>query len=154
MYSGIRDTFRERLWELRLFLETQLSLRGVPPLASHLLCFLAGSLLFEADKDHRIPADILIPWSQSKVEGSFHLESRLLLAPKDKLCRLAPDVFKIWRGDEGNTSQSLFLKVPKAKAKPDLIGKILMPGVRLLAFDSNLKPCDLDRSHGLPTLVP
>jgi len=107
MFSRARDALGRRF--------TNLSLRvrcwNLPPVATHLACFLLGTLLFEPDSSGRVPPGILVPWTTAKVEGGIQATAEYALISGAKHCLLLTETVKLWRAEE----KKLFVLVGKSR---------------------------------------
>lgn len=107
MYYRARELIKRRLQRFAL----RIKCWNLPPVATHLACFLLGTLLFEADGAGRVPSGILVPWSRARVEGGLHVTQEYELRDARRDCRLIPESFKIWQAEP----KKIFVIVAKTR---------------------------------------
>lgn len=129
MYRRACELVRERFGQiaLRMNEDSIFSLGRLPAVATHLGCFLAGSLLFEPDSRGVAPPEILIPLSGMKIEGGIHIGSVYRIVSDAKPCRLFAEDFRLWRPEE----KKVFLRVKPKKLAAEVMASLHGSEVRI-----------------------
>lgn len=144
MFDRAKEFFREQKLKIRLRLKYQLQISNLPPLATHLGCFLIGTLLFEPDSKGKVPSDILVPWSVQKIEGTVQIARDYQLVSKDSRCVLSPLAFRLFHPEE----KKVFVIVPKAKQWQEISPLWQKEDTRLMQKDLiRHPPCPKSRSN-------
>lgn len=107
MYRRTKDFIGRRFSKIKL----QLSIKNLPPVATHLACFLMGTLLFEPDSSGRVPPGILVPWTSAKVEGGVGMAREYALIDGERHCLLLASNFRMWEAEE----KKVFVLVAKTR---------------------------------------
>lgn len=136
MYRRTLDSIRAGLCKLRLRVKYQIGFANLPAVATHLACFLAGSLLFEPDKRGKVPAEMLVPWSMNRLVGAFQIASEYQIVSESRACLLSAESFRLWRPE----SQRIFVILPKPKQWAELAGFLQRGDTRLYRKDKLTKP--------------
>lgn len=136
MYRRTIDFIRDRLCQLKLRVKYQIGFRNLPALATHLVCFLGGTLLFEPDTRGKVPAEILVPWPLSKVSGGVQIAGDYLLVSESRDCLLFAESFRLWRPEE----KRLFLILPKPKKWVEVAQVLQKSDTRLYRSETTKKP--------------
>ncbi len=138
MYHRAREFIRDRIEEVYLRIGETFHIAQLPPLATHLLCFVGGSLLFEADSSGKIPEDILIPWNKARIEGGLHADRHYGLFSVRGACALSPESVKLFKPE----GQMIYVRVTRGKAATETIAMLQKSDTRLYRKDKNDKlPC-------------
>lgn len=144
MFSRVKEFFRERAYRASLQLKYRLGFAGIPAVATHLGCFLVGTLLFEPDTAGRVPSQMLVPWELSRVVGEVLVAREYQLVSKSANCLLSPASFRLFQPEE----KKVFIIVPKVKQWIDLSGEWQKADTQLLRKDLvKESPCQKSRSH-------
>lgn len=107
MYHRSRQALRRRFQNIAL----RIKCWNLPPVATHLACFLAGTLLFEPDGSGKVPQGILVPWPAPRIEGGVHVTEEFNLIDPIRQCLLLPQTFRIWQAEQ----KKVFVIVPRTR---------------------------------------
>ena len=107
MYNRARKAIAKRFHELSL----RVRCWNLPPVATHLACFLMGTLLFQPDTAGRLPPGVLLPWPVQKILGGVQASQDYSLVSRTKHCLMLPQSFRLWQTGENK----VFAIVPKIK---------------------------------------
>jgi hypothetical protein len=110
----------------------RLSIKNLPPVATHLACFLMGTLLFEPDSSGRVPPGILVPWASSKVQGGVGMARDYALIDGERRCLMLATNFKLWEAEE----KKIFILVPKTRLLTETLNALQKSEARLLRLNS------------------
>ncbi len=116
MYHRSRKALTRRLQHIAL----RVKCFNLPPVATHLACFLAGTLLFEPDGSGKVPSGVLVPWSAGKIEGSVRSTEEYQLIDRDQHCLLMPQSYRVWQADP----KKVFVIVPKNRLLAESMGSL------------------------------
>ena len=135
MYYRTKRAFSRGLQELTL----RVRCWNLPPVATHLGCFLLGTLLFEPDHKGQLPRGILIPWTLQRIKGGLHFAADYSLISAHKNCLLSPETFKVWEAEE----KKLYILINRSKKIDETISLILKPDSELsVKSAANLIHCE------------
>ncbi len=140
MYRRTKDFITRRCRDLSV----RLSYWNLPPLATHIACFLLGTLVFEPNRQGLVPhRGILVPWSEQRLKGGLHFAADYSLVSSRKNCLMAPDTLKIWQAEE----KKLFVILPKDK-KAEETFTALSKSEAVLALKTNERYPLCERASG------
>ncbi len=117
MFNRTREVVSERFRNFALQLKYRLGFGTLPAVATHLGCFLMGTLLFEPDSRGKVPNETLVPLSLSRVAGGVKVGEVYEALSISRGCVLSDESFKLWWPED----KRLFAVVGKMKAKSEFI---------------------------------
>lgn len=107
MYRRTRMALARRFQNVAL----RVSCWNLPPVATHLACFLAGTLLFEPDSSGKVPPGILMPWTAARIEGGVRQSEEYQIIDRGRNCLLLEQRFRIWQSEP----KKVFVLLPKSR---------------------------------------
>ena len=144
MYRRTIDFIRNGLCRLKLRVKYQIGFRNLPALATHLVCFLGGTLLFEPDTRGKVPTEMLVPWPLSKVTGGVQVAGEYQLVAEGRGCVLFSESFRLWRPED----KRIFLILPKQKKWAEVTQALQKSDTRLYRKEKMMKPqCQKTSPH-------
>lgn len=132
MYHRTREALRGRFQKIAL----RVSCWNLPPVATHLACFLVGTLLFEPDGSGKVPQGILVPWPAPKIDGGVHVTEEFNLIDADRQCLLIPQSFRIWQAEQ----KKIFVIVPKNRLIAESLSALQRSVAHLAPSGKNSAP--------------
>jgi hypothetical protein len=136
MFNRTREAIRERFQNFALQLKYRLGLGTLPALATHVGCFLLGTLLFEPDSRGKIPSETLVPIVANRVKGEIELGREYEAVSASRSCVLSTEAFKLWWPEE----KRLFATLGKIRNKGELIEALLKNDTRVVLKSSHRQP--------------
>ncbi|RZA25852.1 MAG: hypothetical protein EOP10_05535 [Proteobacteria bacterium] len=136
MFNRTREAITERFRNLALQLKYRLGFGTLPAVATHLACFLMGTLLFEPDSRGKVPHETLVPLSASRISGGVKVGEEYEALSIVRGCVLSGESFKLWW--------------PEDKRVFAVVGKIKAKGVLIDLLAKNDTQAALKASHGKP----
>ncbi len=132
MYRWTRNALSSRFAKLAV----RVKCWNLPPVATHLACFLLGTLLFEPNSAGRVPPGILVPWVRTKVEGGVHATGEYTVISAAKRCLLFADSLKLWQAEE----KKLFVLVGRSRLLSETLTALQKSDTRLALKNSTPLP--------------